>query len=276
MSATWHPTIEQIADHDAGSASAEDAQQVAEHLADCAQCRGVSEQLGQVSEALGVVGASIEPIPADVADRLDAALATAASEREAGVPSLAERRDQRSVAGTSSSDSTGPTARRGRWVLGSAAAVAVFAIGAAIASNGLQGGSGRSDSATSSADQEAGAHQDSSAGSGSSAPQAAPTTKDSASPEPEVNRLRQTPSLDAANVSQFAGRLSRGEVGAMSVAVSRCRVPNPAAAAASQTPVSALVSYEGRSAVLQVERSPRRLTVYACPGPARVLYRSSY
>ena len=39
MTADWHPTIEQIADDDAGLTSADESRAIAEHLAGCSTCR---------------------------------------------------------------------------------------------------------------------------------------------------------------------------------------------------------------------------------------------
>jgi hypothetical protein len=36
------------------------------------------------------------------------------------------------------------------------------------------------------------------------------------------------------------------------------------------------VVFEGTRALLSVHKADRRLTVLECPGPARVLYRSTY
>ncbi len=273
MNAGTHPTIDQIADHEAGLLSADDAPWIVEHLADCEVCSETSERLAQVGALLRETGASTQPIPVEVAQRLDAALDIAAAERAAGVPSLSERRADRA-------DPAGHPAtprRRGRWVIGAAAAIAVFAVGGAIATNGLPGSSTQDDTAArSSADQQQGAGSAESGGGGASAPSSAPSANDrSTDPNLEALRDKSLPSLDATSVATYAARLSAGSAARIPVPAAECGIPDLTAGSGAG-PVTGLVRYDGHSAVLRVEPAQRRLTVYACPGPAQVLYRSSY
>jgi hypothetical protein len=68
-----------LADLDAGGLGAERAQQATAHLAACPSCRHLQSDLRELSAVLGAAPAP--PMPADVADRLDAALATASRTR---------------------------------------------------------------------------------------------------------------------------------------------------------------------------------------------------
>lgn len=274
MSASMHPTIDQIADHAAGLSSADDGRWIAEHLTSCQACSETVGRLSEVVDLLGAVGAQAEPMPADVADRLDSAVTQAAVERKTGVSSLSERRA--AGAGDTGAGAKQAPSRRGRFVLGAAAAVAVFAIGGAVVSNGLPGTGGGDDSA-----QDSAASGQTFAPGGSaegSAPQAgghAGATNDKHADSPQ-----RRPDLDQTNVDAFARELSDGKVqGVITSSPAGCDVGRPASGdstAPSPPTMDALVSYQGRRAVLRLERKTRQLTVFACPGPARVLYRSSY
>jgi hypothetical protein len=280
VTADWHPTIDQIADDEAGLTSADDSRAIAEHLAACSTCRETAEQLAEVSAMLAEAGATAEPMPAGVADALDQALATAAAERAAGVPSLDEHRAHREERGDDqgsrspgsggADDGTSGSARRGRWVFGAAAAVAVFAIGAAVASNGLPGSSGSEDSsASSTADSDAGA-----GAAGDAAGGKAQTTPEAAT-DGALHAAK--PSLNADNVDAYAKDLAEGRTKATASRRTTCgnlaAEPNDSALPSA---VSSVVSYDGERALLRVDPESRRLTVLSCPGPTRVLYTSTY
>ncbi|MFJ7247471.1 hypothetical protein ACIQWA_22915 [Kitasatospora sp. NPDC098652] len=91
-----HPSVDELADLAEGLVEpAGAAEALHRHLDGCAECRGTVEALAEVQTLLGTV--EPEPMPADVAARLDAALAEAA------------RADHLSPA-----ESTGPTGAAGR------------------------------------------------------------------------------------------------------------------------------------------------------------------
>jgi hypothetical protein len=283
VTADWHPTIDQIADDEAGLTSTDDRRAIAEHLAACSTCRETAEQLAEVSTLLAEAGATAEPMPAGVADALDQALATAAAERASGVPSLDEHRTQREkrgeggggeASGSSGSGGAGGgtsgSGRRGRRLFGAAAAVAVFAIGAAVTSNGLPGSSNNDDSAASStaeSDAGAGAAGDAAGGKAETTPEAATD-----------GALRASkPELNADNVDAYAKDLAEGKAKATAPRGATCG--NPAAEpsdSALPSAVSSVVSYDGERALLRVDPDSRRLIVLSCPGPTRVLYTSTY
>jgi hypothetical protein len=74
-----HVTPDVLADLQAGLLHDRAEQTAHDHLAGCPACRGDLERLADIPGRLGAAG-PVEPIPADVASRLDAALATAATE----------------------------------------------------------------------------------------------------------------------------------------------------------------------------------------------------
>jgi hypothetical protein len=86
---TAHPTPEQLAEHAEGVLGAADAAALDAHLAGCAACQAVQEDL----RGLRAVLASDRPgpMPADVAARIDAALAGLSAARP-GQPAAAARR----------------------------------------------------------------------------------------------------------------------------------------------------------------------------------------
>jgi hypothetical protein len=280
VTADRHPTIDQIADDAAGLTSADDSRAIAEHLAACSSCRETAEQLAEVSTLLAEAGATAEPMPPGVADALDQALVTAAAERAAGVSSLdehrmhREEREEDEASGSPGSggagDGTRGSRRRGRWVFGAAAAVAVFAIGAAVASNGPPGSSNSDDSAASStADSDAGA-----GAAGDAAGGKAETTPEAATD----GALRASkPELNADNVDAYAKELVEGKTKATAPRGATCGnlVAEPSDSALPSA-VSSVVSYDGERALLRVDPDSRRLTVLSCPGPTRVLYTSTY
>jgi hypothetical protein len=276
VSAEWHPSIDEIADEQAGLSPDDDGRTIAAHLAECSACRQTAAALSEVSGLLAEEGARPEPIPTDVAASLDAALASAASERsaerDAGVPSLAARRADREGATAAAGSGSGGARRTGRWVFGAAAAVAVFALGAAVVDNGLPGSSGDSDSASSAEDQANPAAGDAAGGQAGSnqAPRATQQSGDNAL----LSGAR--PKLDAHNVDGYAARLAKERTQNYDLKGTRCGALQSVNTAGEPATVDSVVTYEGTKALLRVDRDTRRLTVLSCPGPTKVLYTSSY
>jgi len=173
-------------------------------------------------------------------------------------------------------------------VLGAAAAIAVFAIGGAIAANDLPGSSSSStDTAagSSSADQEsagarptpggAAAQRQQGAGGSGSDQNDAPLLRGS---QAYAAATAPVPDLSTNSVRDFAQELAAGSRLARRPPV-ECRIPYPAgtsSATGKASPVDALVAFEGMRALLQLDRADRTVTVVACPGPYRILYRSTY
>ena len=281
MTADWHPTIDQIADDEAGLTSADDSRAIAEHLAACSTCRETAEQLAEVSTLLAEAGATAEPMPAGVADALDQALATAAAERAAGVPSLDEHRTHREERDDGRGVGLARIRRRRRrheW-LGAARPL------------GVRGGGGRGGVRRRSRGREQRSSQ---------VPRAATTPqprrrrtptpgqgpagdaaggKAETTPEGATDGAQRAakPSLNADNVDAYAKDLAEGKTKATAPRGAACG--NLAAEPSDSvlpSAVSSVVSYDGERALLRVDPDSRRLTVLSCPGPTRVLYTSTY
>ncbi|MER7670940.1 hypothetical protein ABTY61_21085 [Kitasatospora sp. NPDC096128] len=153
-----HPSVEELADLSEGLVEpAEAARTLLRHLDGCAECRETAEALAEVRTLLGAV--EPEPMPADVAARLDATLAEAArseaarsdaARRPQEAPATAHRRDTpappvRAAAApsapparpTAASGPGRPRPRRRRFalLLGAAAALAAVGLGGALLLN---------------------------------------------------------------------------------------------------------------------------------------------
>ncbi|MFF0725033.1 anti-sigma factor family protein [Streptomyces sp. NPDC004134] len=147
-----HPEVEELADLAEGLASPARTQQLHRHLDECATCREIQEALDGVRGLLGSLPEPA-PMPADIAGRIDAALAaearydadvsavdvsreTAPSATQVPAPREAvsrETRPSRSHRRPSGhrTDATGPGRRARRWpraLLGAAGAAALVAL----------------------------------------------------------------------------------------------------------------------------------------------------
>lgn len=116
-----HPDAEQVAALDADALGAEEAGAVRTHLAGCAACRGVLDDVRRVRTLL--TEAPTPPIPEDVAGRLAGALAGAAVATQGPTPEQRGRDRVMTTAGA-----TVLAARRPRWSarLAALAAAAAF------------------------------------------------------------------------------------------------------------------------------------------------------
>ena len=81
MSGRWHPNTEALAEYRAGLVGGFRRRRLAAHMADCAQCAAVSEQLDAVGSVLASVPAPV--MPDEVERRIAAALAAEATARQA-------------------------------------------------------------------------------------------------------------------------------------------------------------------------------------------------
>ncbi|MFF7453695.1 anti-sigma factor family protein [Kitasatospora sp. NPDC008115] len=140
-----HPDVDELADLAEDLLAPADAEALRRHLAGCADCRETVEALAEVRTLLA--GAGSPAMPADVAARIDAALAAAAQDdRPAPVPAPAPAPSVRSVTPSAStapparpSTATGPgrtgrPRRRRALLLGSAAALLALGLGGAFLS----------------------------------------------------------------------------------------------------------------------------------------------
>ena len=127
---THHPGTGDLADLDAGLLDRERANGVREHLAVCAACTEESAAFLAVRSALAAEP-DPGPVPPDVAERLDAALAVAAAER--GLPVAADADPEQPV------DELSARRRALPRLLAAAAAVGVVGLGAWAALGGMGG-----------------------------------------------------------------------------------------------------------------------------------------
>ncbi|WP_328955849.1 zf-HC2 domain-containing protein [Kitasatospora purpeofusca] len=169
-----HPSVDELADLSEDLLAPAEAEALREHLAGCADCRETVDALTEVRALLGA--AEAPAVPADVAARIDAALAAAAGPPAAATPATAPAAATPTTASTTATPTvpaarpaptappkapparptagTGPgRSRRGRrraLLLGSAAALLVLGLGGAflsLSSSGQQDLSATADAA---------------------------------------------------------------------------------------------------------------------------------
>lgn len=191
-----HPEVDELADLAEGLASPARSQQLHRHLDDCATCREIREALDGVRGLLGSLPEPA-PMPADIAGRIDAALAAEAryavdvsaadvsretAPPDSHVPAPRESvsretrpsRSHRRPAGHRRTDGTGPGRRARRWpriLLGAAGAAAIVALSMVLVQLPENGGSDSGSAADMSAPQD---------GTRENAPKAAPSDGDRA------------------------------------------------------------------------------------------------
>jgi hypothetical protein len=131
-----HVTPDVLADLQAGLLHDKAERVASEHLADCPDCQADLEVLAAIPDRLAAAG-TVEPIPADVANRLDAALAAAAS----APPDVAATPTIVPLYGATATHRRDRSSPRGLRLL-QAAAVLVVVLGlGALAVSAIHGGS---------------------------------------------------------------------------------------------------------------------------------------
>lgn len=138
-----HLSTETIADLQEGLLEHEPAQRAQGHLLSCPVCAAEDRALKDVPRLLVAAG-DAGPTPADVVDRVDAALAAEPSVRPAGAATVTALADH-------SSRPSGPRPPLGMRVLQAAAVLVVLLAGAALAVSAWSGGSDTNTNADSSA-----------------------------------------------------------------------------------------------------------------------------
>ncbi|MER7703428.1 zf-HC2 domain-containing protein [Kitasatospora sp. NPDC097605] len=144
-----HPEVDALADLAEDLLAPADAEALRRHLAGCAECRETAEALAEVRTLLA--GAEPPAMPADVAARIDAALAAAAQEASAPAPSAPAAPPTAPPARPAAATGPGRAARprrRRALLLGSAAALLALGLGGAFLS--LSSSPQRGDSLTAS------------------------------------------------------------------------------------------------------------------------------
>ncbi|GAA0701772.1 hypothetical protein GCM10010193_65790 [Kitasatospora atroaurantiaca] len=142
-----HPGIDLLADLSEELTDPADLPALRQHLADCAECADTYAALAEVRELLS--STETPPMPADVAERIDAALAVGAAPVEAARLT----RNAVSAPPSRTTHSTGPGTltgsgpgrrrrRRGRILLGAAALAATLTLGVLVVQQSHPGGGG--------------------------------------------------------------------------------------------------------------------------------------
>ncbi len=265
MSDLPHPPLDDLADLRAGLLPPERSEVLAGHLTTCDECSAALTSLDEVEAILADSGTTTLRMPAPVSASLDDALRRTAAERAAGVPSLSERR-------TAAALSKPRTSAGSRWALAAGAAVATVVLGFT-AVDLLQGdGSSSSDSAATSA--AAGVSADRAPGQlapsrGAAAAPSTFTATGPTQPSPTVRDETLPRPLTAKTLAGYAQRFTRGS-GSASV-TPRCRRVElvPGASAAD-------VRWHRSLAVVVVDPTARRATVYSCQAHPSPLFSTSY
>jgi hypothetical protein len=250
-----HPTIDELADLHAGVSSDSEADRVRAHVDSCADCRAEFARFDEVNALLAAEGSeAVDPMPRDVAQRIDAALAAAAAERADQVTSMATVRERRSAR------------RRGSWVwIAGAAAAAVVVVGV-VGLDGLRGSSDDSDSST------AGSAADSGAGSTQLEPEADGTAKGEGNAPQEYRALAGQLTTDS--LPRFARQVANGKVPPEALALdARCSSAAPASAAGLP---QAQIVWDERAAVLVVDPDTSTASFFRCGTTSEPVYVTSY
>ncbi|MDH6127660.1 hypothetical protein [Kitasatospora sp. GP82] len=176
-----HPDIDLLADLAEDLVAPDEVPALQRHLADCPDCAETYSALAEVRDLLGA--AEAPPLPADVAERIDAALAAEAAGLRTPTPRVTQSEElsgppapsrsapaaarslsappRRPASGTGPDAPAAPGAgpgrsgrrRRGRLLLGAAAVIAVLGLGGLLVQQNQQ--TGRADGASAAATHQA-------------------------------------------------------------------------------------------------------------------------
>ena len=231
-----HVTADVLADLQAGLLHDRAERAARDHLADCPVCQADLEVLAAIPGRLAAAG-TVEPIPADVASRLDAALAAAASAPPDGA-AASTIVPLRGATATHRRDRSGP---RGLRLLQAAAVLVVILGLGALAVSAIHGGSNGSGAQTAGAADSAG---------GKSAPQAAfPVTASGRNWTPST-LTSAVPRLVAGSLSPVIARGPLADDSLTSTSGSGGATPSPSgsSAPAAEAPQFAASNAAGRLA----------------------------
>jgi len=257
---TAHTSAEQVADLLEGNLSAGEAMSVNAHLAGCDHCSDLRDAMLDVTAVLAAEGASVEPMPADIATSLQQAI----TEASAGAGTL----DQGRIDNLPRPRSRRPMA----WLAGAAAAVVLASAGVAGWRTLLQSGAGSSSSATAQQNQYNARHD-----------AAAPTGGAAGSgtrpgPASSVARGRLDPFRPGSGASLLPGQVAeaaRTLTGYHRLVEDVQPGTLPCATPSGNGPF-AVVRWHGGPAVLHAEPSTRTATILDCPTASRVLFSTGY
>ena len=266
MTDVHHPSLDDLADLREGLLPFERSDALSTHLTTCDECSAALASLDDVETTLMANGSTTLRMPDAVSASLDDALRRASVERAGGVPSLAERR-------TASAISRSRTSAGSRWALAVGAAAASVVVGFT-AVDLLQGdGSSSDNSATSAAvggSTDRGQAQAPSNLSAATSPSSSGATGVTGghSPSPTASD-RLLPRVKAGTLAGYARTVTRGLDSASQTP--RCRGVELAPGAS-----AADVRWHRSLAVVVVDPTSRRATVYSCQVPPTPLFSTSY
>jgi anti-sigma factor RsiW len=254
MTDQTHPSLDDLADLREGLLPSPHARDLAAHLGECETCSTASAALDDVTRVLLEAASNPTPMPGSVAASLDEALHRASRERTAAVPSLAQYR-------ASSRPETVP-ARRSRWawVAGAAAAVAIGYAGVNVLD-------GTPDSELSTADSGADGEVAEERDAVRSRPETA-TGKDSPIDRPRTGYLRTLNRKTLPGFAELVATTKQTDGGS--------RVRDCPSVDVSDDERATVVRWRGARAVVVVDQSNRRATVYRCTGDADRLFTTGY
>jgi hypothetical protein len=271
LSSRAHPSPDELADLRADALEAERTAEVSAHVVACPSCSDELAAMAEVEILLAEAGHAPIAMPADVAASLDAALARASLEREAGVPSLEEKRAERIAAVPVRSGAS----RMSKLIpaLGAAAAVVVIA---GIAYNlGTNQGADDSTAASDSAGQ---APEAASASGGSGGDHDKSPTEVGKGGTNGLYRISPQ-KVTRNNLRDYASALAAAPTAAFQDPhaaatgdTARVCPPVKLSEAKRRTPVQ----FEGDLAFVVVKTEAREATVYTCESPPERLYSTTY
>lgn len=258
MTDSVHPTFEELADLHEGLLSGDALTRVRVHVETCETCTGELASFYEVSAMLAEAGAETIAMPADVAADIDAALSSASLERTAAVPSLAAKREERDHR---------QQHRRTPWVLVAGAAAAAVVVIGSLGLNGIQSGGDNDDSA--------GGNADSGGATREQGELSSPNDDGSDSLDHGKGYMHLKHDLTPASLPRFASKLANGKLKPRPVTEdASCQADVPAEVAS--TGPQALVLWKGQPAVVVVDDTDRKASVFGCGTGAEPLYSTSY
>lgn len=257
MNSAAHLSTEQVADLLGGNLPATEAMAANAHVASCPTCAEVRSAIEDVSALLTEVGDVSVAMPADVAERLDAAIRAASTERAAGVRNLEPTASPR-------------VSRPLRWLMGAAAAVVVVSLGVV----GLRALPVTSSDTAGSASQTASDRGiDDQAGRGglaSGGKQPSVPTSTGAETQKSDGLTLTLPSLRRDSVSATAASLAASPNRAVPPTQAGCAAPFV------DFSVTSAVRFNDERAVLAIMRATHTATVFDCRTATRALFTVGY
>ena len=256
MTVQTHPSLDELADLREGLLPSARARGLAAHLRECDTCSQASAALDDVTRVLSVAASDPVPMPRPVAASLDAALHRASRERAAAVPSLSQYR------ASSRTDAAPARPPRWTWLAAAAAAVAFGYAGVNLLDS------------TSDSDDSAGSATDAAeAATDRLASRRAPATSQDGGPS--TGFRPEGTGADDFRVTRETLPAFAVELASTSATDDRPGQECPSVDV-NDDDRTALVRWRGARALVVVDRSTQRVTVYRCTGDAGRLFATRY